>query len=474
MHDAQQALKVGRDPRMLPEYERLRGEINKLSHASRPDVDWELVHQMAQLIFEKQGVDLQTAIYFTLARSRLYGLHGFTEGCEFMANLIVTQWENFWPPVHQQRARIDMLDWFIARVSDVIRQYNISHEDKRFIYRCERALQLMSEKLHNAGLSRVPRVENLIHFIEGYTHLFDESEIVIVSDEQNLHKQDMQIPPMVYFRPDGEAGDIPGQQALPAGSMIIGREKGTLKPTVLKIEAHKKAKPAWFWFAAGLLACALPVAAFSGWSHWDSAQIARTRDAISLLEQPARALPGALNANQLREVRIALGEQTLHEMEPQVTNDYQAQLARVQQTSPLWLYQYADDLRHSVRILYPDSLAVSAMDTQWQQMIRSRQGDHKSEDAWNAANRGVDNMQAQLLDLERKRKTVTISWLKSALYDIQKNMNSETPFSVRLQQLEKRRAVNDTVSEAEMNTLMDELKALNVRMYNLQQTRKEP
>ncbi len=146
----------GARPQDVAGYEALRAEINKLSHASRPEVDWQRIHQLASLIFEKHGVDLQTAIYFTLARSRLQGLSGFTEGCEFLANLIVTQWESFWPPVHQERARIEMLDWFIARISDVIRQYQISHEDKRLIYRCERALQLISEKLHNADLSRIP------------------------------------------------------------------------------------------------------------------------------------------------------------------------------------------------------------------------------------------------------------------------------------------------------------------------------
>ena len=473
MHDAQQALKVGRDPRMLPEYERLRSEINKLSHASRPEVDWEVIHRMSLHIFEQQGVDLQTAIYFTLARSRLHGLHGFTEGCEFLANLIVTQWENFWPPQHQERARIEMLDWFIARISEVIRQYNISHEDKRFIYRCERALQLMSEKLHNVGLSRVPRVENLIHFIEGYTHLFDETEIVIVSDQQGVQKQDMQIPPMVYFRPDGEAEDGAAQPAIAKGSIIVGREKGKLKPTVLKIETHKKPRPAWFWFASGLLTCALPVALFAGWSHWDNTQTTRHSAAIAQLEQPAQGLPDALNINQLRDIRIALGEQTLRDMEPQVTSDYQAQLTRVQQASPLWLYQYADQLRQSVSALYPGSLAVSAMDTQWQQMMRAQRGDERPDQAWFAVRRGVDNLQAELLDLERKRKTVTISYLKSALYDIQKNMQGELPFGVRLQQLEKRQAANQTISASELHNMIEELKSLNVRLYSLQQARRE-
>ncbi|MGL5162358.1 MAG: type VI secretion system ImpA family N-terminal domain-containing protein, partial [Plesiomonas shigelloides] len=220
MQDAQQALKVGQDPRMLPEYEALRAEINKLSHASRPDVDWQRIHQLASRIFEIHGVDLQTAIYFTLARARLQGLRGFTEGCEFLANLIVTQWDTFWPPRHQERARIEMLDWFIARISDVMRQYPISHEDKRLIYRSERALQLISEKLHTSGLSRVPRIENLLHFVEGYSHLFDETEIVIVSDEQISKVDDMQVPPMVFFSPESASdGAVTVAPTLPHGSI---------------------------------------------------------------------------------------------------------------------------------------------------------------------------------------------------------------------------------------------------------------
>lgn len=343
MQEAQQALKVGQDPRMLPEFDALRAEINKLSHASRPDIDWMLVHDMATTIFEKQGVDLQTAIYFTLARSRLAGLNGFTESCEFLANLIVTQWDNFWPPVHQERARVEMLDWFIARISDVIRQYAISHEHKRLVYRCERALQLMSEKLHNTGLSRIPRVENLLHFIEGYTHLFDETEIVIVSDDQTLNKQDMQIPPMVFFHSDMEpatsgAGGTTtpaGSAPLPTGSILIGREKGQMKPTVLKIEAHKKPKPAWFWFVAGLVTCALPVAAFSAWQHWQD----QKAHALALVQQSASALPSAPDYNAIRSVRIALGEQKLQSMEGELINHYQAQLEQVKNVSPLYLYQ---------------------------------------------------------------------------------------------------------------------------------------
>ncbi|WP_049048601.1 VasL domain-containing protein [Aeromonas hydrophila] len=466
----QQALKVGRDPRMLPEYEALRAEINKLSHTSRPEVDWQRIHQLASLIFEKHGVDLQTAIYFTLARSRLQGLSGFTEGCEFLANLIVTQWESFWPPVHQERARIEMLDWFIARISDVIRQYQISHEDKRLIYRCERALQLISEKLHNADLSRIPRVENLVHFIEGYTHLFDETEIVIVSDEPGL-KEDLQIPPMVFFKSDLESDHGSTVSAstshshLPQGSILVGREKGQVKPTVLKIEQHRRQRPAWFWFGCGLLSCALPV---MGWLGWQQHQQEKTVAAQRLV-QPAAELPRALSYDDIRQARIVLGEQTLQNMESDLVARYQNQLTRLEQTSPLYWYRYGEGLRNSLQMLYPDSLAVKALDKQWQTQLGGQQGDVISVPTYLDARAGVDALLDQLLELERQRKTVTISYLKSQLYEVQKNLMQNIPFSLRLGELEARKASQEPITAAELKSLENDLKALNIRLYQLQQ-----
>lgn len=471
MPDELQALKVGQDPRMLPEYERLRGEINKLSHASRPKVDWGLIHQLSQEICEKQGVDLQTAVYFALARSHLYGLRGFTESCEFLANIIISQWDNVWPPVHQQRARTDILDWYIARVSGVIRQYTISREDNRLIYRCERALQLMSEKLYNVGLSRVPRVENLVHFIEGYTSLFDESEASTVTDSQDLPEHDRQLPPLACFFPD-VASSTQNQSA--AVNVATGQEQRRLTPAVLKMAQRKKSKPAWLWFTVGLLTCAVPVAVFASWLYWNSLNNLRITRAVATLEQPARALPEPLSMNQLRDIRIVLGEQMLQDLEPRVTSDYQMQLNRVQHISPLWLYQHADALRYSARILYPDSQAIRAMDTQWQQMIRASQEDRGGDASWISVNRGVDNLLAQLLDLERKNKTVTISHLKSVMYDLQKNLNEQIPLSVRLQRMEKKQVANEPLSLTELNLMTAELQSLTVRLYALQQTRENP
>lgn len=469
MQDAQQALKVGQDPRMLPEYEALRAEINKLSHASRPDVDWQRIHQLASRIFEIHGVDLQTAIYFTLARARLQGLRGFTEGCEFLANLIVTQWDTFWPPRHQERARIEMLDWFIARISDVMRQYPISHEDKRLIYRSERALQLISEKLHTSGLSRVPRIENLLHFVEGYSHLFDETEIVIVSDEQISKVDDMQVPPMVFFSPDSASdGSVTVAPTLPHGSILVGREKGQVKPTVLKIETQRKPKPAWFWFACGALSCLLP--ALIAWIGYGQQE---KKEAALALVQPVAVQPLALTYDDIRQARSTLGEQALQGMERSVLSRYQSQLTLAEQASPLYWYRYGDSLNQALQMLYPDSLAVKTMNQQWQDGLQKNLTNLPSLADYDAAREGVDALLERLQVLESQRKSVSISYLKTQLYEVQKSLLTEAPFAQRLNALEARLSAQEPISQADLSALESELKAFSVRLYQLQKSRSD-
>ncbi|EAB9376004.1 hypothetical protein D7N03_23175, partial [Salmonella enterica subsp. enterica] len=98
---------TGRDPRGLPEFSALREEINKSSHPSQPELNWKLVESLALAIFKAHGVDLHTATYYTLARTRTHGLAGFCEGVELLAAMISHDWDKFWP--QDESARTGML-----------------------------------------------------------------------------------------------------------------------------------------------------------------------------------------------------------------------------------------------------------------------------------------------------------------------------------------------------------------------------
>ena len=126
------------------------------------------------------------------------------------------------------------------------------------------------------------------------------------------------------------------------------------------------------------------------------------------MQQPAAALPQALSYDDIRQARIVLGEQTLQGMESELVSRYQAQLDRLEQTSPLYWYRYGEGLRNSLQMLYPDSLAVKALDKQWQTALAGQQGDLNRVPTYLEARAGVDALIDQLLELERQRKTVTI------------------------------------------------------------------
>ncbi|MFB2907888.1 VasL domain-containing protein [Aeromonas jandaei] len=98
-------------------------------------------------------------------------------------------------------------------------------------------------------------------------------------------------------------------------------------------------------------------------------------------------------------------------MEGELVVRYQAQLERLEQTSPLYWYRYDEGLRNSLQMLYPDSLAVKALDKQWQVALAGQQGDLNRAQSFQEARAEIDALTDQLLELERRRKTVTISYL---------------------------------------------------------------
>ncbi|EIR56581.1 impA domain family protein, partial [Yersinia pestis PY-60] len=157
-------IKTGTDPRNRPEFNAIREEINKINHPARPEVNWGLIESLALTLFRTHGVDLQTAVYYTLARTQKNGLAGFTEGCELLAGMVVGQWDHLWP--EQPQARSEILEWFNTRVSNQLRQHDFTRDDLRLVYRAERALQLLYDKLQQVELKRVPRIENLLYLMQ--------------------------------------------------------------------------------------------------------------------------------------------------------------------------------------------------------------------------------------------------------------------------------------------------------------------
>lgn len=111
-------IRLGGDPGSFDEFNVLHGELAKLDHPACPDVDWAKVEALCLRLFERNGVELQTAVAFILARSYRTGLAGLTEGVALLSTL-ADEWPRLWPV--QASARIDLIAWLFAQLHPLVR-----------------------------------------------------------------------------------------------------------------------------------------------------------------------------------------------------------------------------------------------------------------------------------------------------------------------------------------------------------------
>lgn len=79
-HTELRPMRTGGDPRPYPDFIALRTEMSKQTHPARPDISWTRVEQLSLALFEKNGVELQTGAWYTLARTHLAQVKGMREG----------------------------------------------------------------------------------------------------------------------------------------------------------------------------------------------------------------------------------------------------------------------------------------------------------------------------------------------------------------------------------------------------------
>ena len=119
-------LRVGGDPRGFAEFEAMTDELARLNHPACPDVDWARVEQWCQVLFERNGVDLQTAAAFALARSQLRGLEGMLQGAALI-DALSNQWPSLWPALPS--ARVTILAWLFVQWQPLLRSLALGAQD---------------------------------------------------------------------------------------------------------------------------------------------------------------------------------------------------------------------------------------------------------------------------------------------------------------------------------------------------------
>ena len=171
-----QVIKTGADPRTLPGYAQLRDEMSKLTHPARPDVDWGKVETLTLGLFEQNGLELQSAAWFTLARAHNTGLRGLNEGLNLIDALIVHQWSVFWPLALDARA--DILSVMFRRLQSLYRGWQVEGSEMLTqLIETERLLISLREALLRFGIREFAQANTLLHQVKHSMTQLQESPL---------------------------------------------------------------------------------------------------------------------------------------------------------------------------------------------------------------------------------------------------------------------------------------------------------
>lgn len=208
-------LKTGGDPRSLPDYAALRDEISKLTHPARPDVDWCYMETLCLRLYEHNGVELQTASWYTIARMHTTGLSGLNEGLALIVALTRHHCSVIWPL--NTHARLEIITGLFSRLQKTLRAMPPDDRDNLpLLYQTETFLKALSDTLARHELKQSSKVALPEAMVKGYiTRLENQPVQGEVLSPVTLPAQALPHSRLVYVVSETKAEPTPSLQKSP-------------------------------------------------------------------------------------------------------------------------------------------------------------------------------------------------------------------------------------------------------------------
>ncbi|ENB7196536.1 type VI secretion system ImpA family N-terminal domain-containing protein [Enterobacter bugandensis] len=432
-------IKTGGDPRTLPEYTSLRNELNKLSHPARPDVNWVYVEKRCLSLFEQNGVELQTAAWYTLARTHLSGLAGLNEGLAILEALISHQWDVFWPKT--LHARMEILSGLSQRLQQRMRMLPLNNSHLSELYRAEALLTRLSAVLQRLELKHLSQFDTLQTMIRSHAERLESS-----NDASDLN---------ALMLPDRE---LPQERADPIDEVkwvyVVQPEN---QPNAEGLTtAHGSARP-WKPFVAGM--CSMLVACVA--IAWGGGFLSRPDPLTTQAIASLAPLPEALTPVQ----QDALTQRGT--LPSTFISDTQQQLARLDKLPPDWNISYSLQVLKQLQTLRPEE--AKALIIQWQKKFNATALPVDAMNSWYQGMMTLQQLSDRLSSLdEQKGKYITVSELKSVVFSTIQSFNHAIPAEEQLRRLSQYPA-GSALPEAEKTQLELHLKQLATRYAQIKQ-----
>ena len=413
-------LKNGSDPRMLPDYAALRDELSKLTHPARPDVNWLYVEKLCLSLFEQNGVELQTAAWYTLARMQLAGLFGLNEGLTILEALISHQWGGLWPqPVH---ARMEILSSLSQRLQQRMRSLPLNYSDLSQLYQAEQLLTSLGEVLQRLELKHLSQLDALRTLMHNSAVRLENSDNT-TSTGPNI-QSGIVLPATVMNGAAAATRDLTGGDTPESAVKWVYVAQPEPQPNVEVLAVMPAPIKKWKSFAAGMCTMlVISAAVVWGWQY-----LHRTDPLLTHLAASLAPLPVPLTPEQLDMLRQqSPSAQT-------VIAQTQQQIARLDKLPPDWNLAYSRKLTEQAQALWPEQAKPLAQ--QWQQQINISVLPVDTINGWHEGMTQLQALADKLNALDGQRgKYITVSELKSQVFGMLTSFRQTVPVEEQLRQL---------------------------------------
>ena len=409
-------LKTGGDPRSLPDYAALRDEISKLTHPARPDVDWRYVETLCLRLYEHNGVELQTASWYTIARMHTTGLSGLNEGLALIVALTRHHWSVMWPlNIH---ARLEIITGLFNRLQKTLRAMPPDDRDNLpLLYQTETFLKALSDTLARHELKQSSKVALPEAMVKGYiTRLENQPVQGEASSPVTLPAQALR----------SDVPDVQEHQTLPHSRLVYVVSETKAEPT----SSLQKSPPTFLKpFVAGVCAALLAVSvAIPGWQFLT--QPSPTELQLRALLAPP---PDVLSADQMAQ--LSRTPSLLNHASEWITLSGQ-QITRLTELPLAYNLQRSAQLLQQLRVLFPDNPRVQEMVDNWQKSVRSRALPEEAMTGWNEGMTRLQQLAERLNRLDAQRgKYMTVSELKSQVFGMLTSFRQTVPVEEQIRQL---------------------------------------
>lgn len=416
-------LKTGGDPRLLPDYAALRDELSKLTHPARPDVNWRYAEKLCLSLFEQNGVELQTAAWYTLARTQLAGLFGLNEGLTILEALINHQWGALWPqPVH---ARMEILSSLSQRLQQRMRSLPLNYSDLSQLYRAEQLLTGLGEVLQRLELKHLSQLDTLRTLMHNSAVRLENSD-GITSTGSSI-QPGIVLPATVMNDATASTRDFaggPDEDTLESAVKWVYIAQPEPQSNVEVLSTMPVPVKKWKSFVAGM--CTMLV--ISMVSVWSWHFLHRPDPLQNQLAASLAPFPAPLTSEQLGMLR----QQT--PLPQDLIAQTQHQLARLDKLPPDWDIAYSRKLIEQVQVLWPEQ--AKTLVQQWQQQINISVLPVDKTNGWHEGMTQLQALADKLNALDgQKGKYITVSELKSQVFGMLTSFRQTVPVEEQLRQL---------------------------------------